>query len=298
MNILITGAHGLVGSHLIKLLQGQGHKTARLVRTKPTADDIFWNPEEGTIEAEKLDGFDAVVHLAGDNIASGRWTERKKQSILSSRVKGTDLLCRTLAAVKQPPRVLVSGSAIGFYGDRQNEVLTEESGPGKGFLADVCQQWEAATKPAQDAGMRVVLLRTGVVLSTDGGALTKMLPPFQMGAGGKLGSGKQYMSWIALDDLAGVIAFALTHDQIAGPVNAVAPNAVTNNQFTAELGFALKKPTILPLPGFAAHLILGEMADELLLASALVRPTKLLQYGYEFKSPDLKTTLVNLLGAA
>jgi uncharacterized protein (TIGR01777 family) len=203
-----------------------------------------------------------------------------------------------LAALKRPPQVIVSASAIGYYGDRCDEILTEASSPGTNFLAQVCQEWEAATSPAKQAGIRVVNLRIGVVLSPEGGALNKMLPPFKMGAGGRIGSGKQYISWISLEDLSGITEFALAHKDITGPVNAVAPNAVTNDQFTAALGSVLKRPTIFPVPGFAAHLLLGEMADELLLASTLVKPEKLLSSGYKFRYEDISSALRKILSAA
>lgn len=298
MKILVTGARGLVGSFLVPYLQNQGHKVTRLVRNSAQSGDISWDPESKKIDKLKLEGFDGVIHLAGDNIASGRWTEAKKAEIKRSRVEGTRFLCETLASLERPPSVLISASAIGYYGDRCNEILTESSTPGDNFLADVCQEWELATSPAESKGIRVAKLRIGVVLSPKGGALNKMLPPFKMGAGGRIGSGKQYISWIALEDLAGIADFVLRTNAIKGPVNAVAPNAVTNDQFTAALGAALKRPTIFPVPGFAAHLLLGEMADELLLSSALVKPEKLLANGYQFKHEDIRSALVRILNAA
>ncbi len=298
MKVLVTGARGLVGSYLVPYLQSKGHQVTRLVRNSPEGQDIIWNPEAKEIDKQKLEGFDAVIHLAGDNIASGRWTEAKKTEIKRSRVEGTSFLSETLASLQRPPKVLISASAIGYYGDRCNEILTEASKAGDNFLARVCQEWEAATKPAEANGIRVAKLRIGVVLSPKGGALNKMLPPFKMGAGGRIGSGKQYISWIGLEDLVGIVDFILNNNTLAGPVNAVAPNAVTNDQFTAALGSALKRPTIFPVPGFAAHLLLGEMADELLLSSALVKPEKLLANGYQFRYEDISAALVQILRAA
>lgn len=285
----------MVGSTLVKELTGKGHQVVKLVRFNAQGSDILWHPDKGEIDRSKLEGFDAVVHLAGDNIASERWTEAKKARIRESRIKGTRLLCDTLASLLQPPKRLVCASAIGFYGDRGSEVLTEDSASGEGFLADVCKEWEAATAPAEGKGIEVVRLRIGVVLTLKGGALKKMLPPFQMGAGGVLGSGKQYMSWIALDDLTGIIEHALTSRNLSGAVNAVSPHPVTNDEFTRALGTSLHRPTIFPVPSFAARLLLGEMADELLLSSALVQPRKLEQTGYRFKHPDIAKFLKELM---
>jgi uncharacterized protein (TIGR01777 family) len=298
MQVLVTGSHGLVGSQLVALLTSQGHQVVRLVRKQSQPGEISWNPERGELDKAQLEGFDAVVHLAGDNIASGRWTAEKKARIRESRVGGTTLLCHTLASLKKPPAVLVSASAIGYYGDRGEEVLTEESSAGKGFLAEVCQDWETSTKPAQDKGIRTVMLRIGVVLSTAGGALKMMLPPFKMGVGGNLGSGKQYMSWIALEDLVGIIQHVLVTADLNGPLNAVAPNPVTNSRFTEDLGKALHRPTIFPVPQFAAHLLLGEMADELLYASCRVLPKKLFASNYAFAYPELDAYLQRLFSKA
>lgn len=286
MRVLITGSTGLVGSQLVPFLTTGGHDVVRLRRGE------VWDPERGNVDTAALEGFDAVVHLAGENIASGRWTEDKKQRIRSSRVTGTRLLSEALARVKAKPRVLVSASAIGFYGDRGDEILTEQADAGDGFLAGVCRDWEAATAAAHEAGIRVVSLRTGIVLSPQGGALAKMLTPFRMGAGGVMGSGKQYMSWISIDDLVGVIHHSMMEDGAEGPVNAVAPDSVTNRQFTATLGRVLKRPTLFPLPRFAAKLALGEMADELLMSSARVSTNT----SYEFRYPDLEPALRHLLG--
>jgi uncharacterized protein (TIGR01777 family) len=298
MKVLVTGSHGLVGSQLISLLTSQGHQVVRLGRGEARDGQVFWDPAAGQIDKKALEGFDAVVHLAGDNIASGRWTKEKKRSIRESRIQGTKLLSETLASLASPPKVLISASAIGYYGDRGQEVLTEESSSGAGFLAEVCREWEAATAAAKNKSIRVAELRIGVVLSQKGGALTKMLPPFRMGAGGRLGSGKQYMSWVALDDLVGIIEHVLTHDRLEGPINAVAPNPVTNNEFTAALGASLSRPTIFPVPRLAVNLLLGEMANELLLASARVQPKKLLSSGYVFRYPSVEPLLRQLLSAA
>jgi uncharacterized protein len=296
MNILVTGASGLIGSALVSFLASAGHDVTRLVRSQPRPGEkaVRWDPMAGTIEASNLHQMEAVVHLAGENIAE-RWTSEKKVRIRDSRVKGTRLLCESLAQMATPPKVLVSASAIGYYGDRAGEVLTEESAAGQGFLPEVCRAWEAATEPALQKGIRVIPLRFGVVLSGAGGALAKMLPPFRMGLGGMLGKGQQYMSWIALDDAVGAIHHAMTAESLQGPVNAVAPNTVTNQEFTKALGKVIGRPTIFPMPAFAARLMFGEMADELLLASTRVQPTKLLSSGYIFRYPELEAALRHLL---
>jgi uncharacterized protein len=296
MNILVTGASGLIGSALVPFLANAGHEVIRLVRSQPRPSEraIQWDPAAGSIEASALEGVEAVVHLAGENIAE-RWTAEKKVKIRESRVNGTRVLCEALARMATPPKVLVSASAIGYYGDRDEEILTEDSAAGRGFLAEVCRAWEAATAPAQQKGVRVVPLRFGVVLSSIGGALAKMLPPFRLGMGGRLGSGRQYMSWIALDDAVGAIHHAIMTESLRGPANAVAPQTVTNQEFTKALGKVLGRPTIFPMPAFAARLIFGEMADELLLASAHVQPAKLLASGYAFRYSDLEAALRHLL---
>lgn len=298
MDVLVTGASGLVGSALVPFLTAGGHHVTRLVRSTPPpgAAAVHWNPETRSIATPGLEGMDAVVHLAGENIATGRWTPEKKARIRHSRVHGTRVLCEALAQLAEPPRVLVSASAIGYYGDRGAEVLREQSRPGTDFLAQVCRDWEAATAPAVKRGIRVVPLRIGIVLSPAGGALAKMLRPFKMGVGGVIGTGQQYMSWIALDDLVGVIQHALVTETLQGPVNAVAPQAVTNREFTQTLGQVLGRPTLLPLPTFAARLAFGEMADALLLASTRVEPARLQETGYPFRYPDLAGALRHLLG--
>ena len=297
MKVAVSGSHGLIGSALCQHLSGNGHTVLRIVRagSVSTNADISWNPESGTIDKEKLNGLDGIVHLAGENIAAGRWTDEQKKKIKDSRVKGTRLLAEALASLPLKPEVVVSGSAIGYYGDRGDELLTESSQAGSGFLADVCKQWEESMTAAKSAGIRVVHPRTGVVLSTKAGALGKMLPIFKLGGGGVIGDGRQYMSWISLDDEVKALEFLLTNRNIEGPVNLVAPNPVTNEEFTLALGRALHRPTILPLPGFAAKIILGQMADELLLASQKCQPNKLLDSGYTFDYPKLDTALLAAL---
>jgi uncharacterized protein (TIGR01777 family) len=291
MRILISGSTGLVGSALVPFLTASGHQVIRLVRSGGDAGSIQWNPEEGTIDHGRMEGVDAVVHLAGENIAAGRWTSARKQKIRDSRVKGTRLLAESLAGMTRRPQVLVSASAIGYYGHRGDEILREESPPGQGFLPDVCRQWEAATDPATRKGIRVVHPRIGLVLSSKGGALAKMLPPFKMFVGGKVGSGQQYWSWITLDDLCAVILHCIEAGTLHGPVNAVSPSAVRNLEFTKTLGKVLSRPTIFPLPAFAARIALGEMADELLLASARVEPTKLSATRFSFRHKELEPAL-------
>ena len=294
-NIAITGASGLVGSALTPLLTTGGHQVTRLVRSEPQGRDIQWNPAAESFDSSQLN-VDAIVHLAGENIGSGRWTAAKKKRIRESRFNGTRVLCEGLAKMKTPPKVLVSASAIGYYGDRGDQLLTEKSEPGTGFLSEVCQEWEEATRPAQEAGIRVVQLRFGVIMSPQGGALAKVLLPFQMGAGGVVGSGKQIWSWISIDDAAGAIHHALMTDSLQGPVNAVSPNPVTNREFTKTLGRILHRPTLVPMPAPMARLALGQMADDLLLASARVQPRKLTASGYAFRQPELETCLRHVLG--
>ncbi len=297
MKILVTGATGLVGRALVPFLAGGGHEVVRLGRSTPGAGDLRWNPDAGALEAEALEGFDGVVHLAGENIASGRWNAAKKRRIKQSRVGGTLLLARTLAGLERPPQVLVSASAVGFYGDRGDEELTEQSPAGSGFLSEVCREWEAATEAAAGKGIRVVHARLGVVLSKDDGALARMLTPFRLGAGGIVGNGRQYMSWITRDDTAAAIGHLLTTESAAGPVNVVAPAPVTNREFTATLGRVLRRPAVFPLPGFVARLVFGEMADALLLASTRVKPAKLLDSGNVFRHGSLEDGLRAVLGA-
>jgi len=297
MKVLVSGSTGLVGSALVPLLSSQGLSVVRLARSSaPGSSAISWDPAAGRLDPVALEGIDAVVHLAGENVASGRWNAKRKLRILDSRVQGTRLLSETIARLERPPKTLVCASAVGYYGDRGQELLDEQSPPGGDFLSDVCHHWEAAAEPARQAGIRVVHCRFGVVLSAAGGALKKMLPPFRMGLGGRLGSGRQYMSWIALDDAIGAIYHALMTDSLAGPVNAATPEAVTNLEFTKVLGRVLSRPTIFPVPAAALRLLLGQMADEMLLSSIRVRPARLLESGYKFREPDLEPALRHMLG--
>jgi len=295
MKILVSGSTGFIGSALQRHLTASGHTVVALSRSKSNSQAVSWNPEDGQIEAEKLDGIEACVHLAGENIASGRWTAERKSRLVNSRIKGTRLLSETLAKMPQPPQVLVSASAIGYYGNRGNEVLREESSVGSGFLADLCKQWEAATEAASRKGIRIVHTRIGIVLAANGGALGKMLPPFKLGVGGKIGSGDQYMSWITLSDLCSVFLHCIQATGLHGAVNAVAPSPVTNLEFTKTLGKVLSRPTIFPMPAFAARLAFGEMADELLLSSARVEPVKLMNSRFGFKHRELEPALKSVL---
>lgn len=299
MRVLISGASGFLGQALTRALQLAGHQVVALVRRSPRADQMPWDPEQ-PLDPTKLAGRDAVVHLAGKNIA-GRWTEKFKQQVLDSRVHGTRTLATAAAESFRrsgQPRVFVSASAAGYYGDRGDELLTEESAPGTGFLAEVGQQWEAATAPASDAGVRVVCLRIGVVLGRDGGALKTMLLPFRLGLGGRIGDGQQYMSWIALEDVIGAMMFALDNETVRGPVNAVAPAPVRNEEFVRTLAGVLHRPAMFPLPAFAVRSLLGEMGQELLLSSTRIAPAKLQAAGYTFRYPDLEAALQAQLAKA
>jgi uncharacterized protein (TIGR01777 family) len=298
LRVAITGASGLIGSALSRSLREDGHRVHPVVRRspRPGSGEIGWDPAIGRIDAEAFTGVDAVVHLAGENVGE-RWTPAKKRRIRESRVQGTSLLARALASLPEPPRVLVSGSAIGYYGDRGDEVLREDSGPGGDFLAEVGQEWEAATEPAARAGIRVVLPRLGVVLTPDGGALERMLPPFRLGVGGKLGDGRQWMSWISLPDAVRVLRFAIRAPELSGPVNATAPEPVTNEEFTRALGRALGRPTLMRVPAAALRLVYGEMAEATLLASQRAAPTRLQHAGFRFLHPQLDTALRAVLGA-
>jgi len=298
MKILITGSSGLIGSALVAHLRGQGHQVVRLVRraVAPGEDTAVWNPAAGKLETSALEQAGAVVHLAGESINALRWTDERKERMRRSRVSGTRLLSESLSQLAAPPRVLVSASAVGFYGSRGEEILTEESPSGSGFLSDVCREWEAAAEPARQKGIRVVNLRIGMVLSAKGGALPAMLPAFKAGVGGKLGDGRQFVSWIAIDDLTRAISHAVTTDSLSGPVNAVSPNPVRNVEMTKALGKVLRRPTFLSMPAFAVRLIFGEMGDALLLASQRVEPRRLLEAGFTFQFPDFETSLRHLLG--
>jgi len=290
MRVLISGSTGLIGSALSGSLRAAGHDAGGLVRPGRTAgaDDVRWDPAMGTIDQDALAGFDAIVNLAGESI-SGRWTRAKKDRIRDSRVCSTRTLSEVLGKLPPNvrPRVFVSASAIGYYGNRGDELLAEDAGPGETFLSDVCRQWEAATAPAAEAGIRVANARFAVVLSARGGALSEMLTPFRMGLGGRIGSGRQYISWIALADAVGAIGRIIEDDSQTGPVNIASPNPVTNAEFAAALARALHRPALLPTPAFAARLALGQMADELLLASARVVPRKLRDAGFEYLFPNL-----------
>jgi hypothetical protein len=298
MNILVTGSSGLVGSSLVPALTSGGHGVTRLVRSPPRDGEpaVIWDPAAGRLEPKAVEGFDAVVHLAGESIAAGRWTAAKKARIRDSRVGSTRLLCERLARTSRPPKVLVCASAIGYYGDRGDQVLREDSAAGKDFLAGVCREWEGAANPAARHGIRVVQTRFGVILSPKGGALAKMLTPFRLGLGGRIGDGRQYMSWIALDDVVGAIQHALATEALRGPANTVAPKPITNAEFTRTLGRVLSRPTLFPMPAGLARLAFGEMADALLLSSQRVEPARLLSYGYRFRFPDLEGALRHLLG--
>jgi len=297
MKILVSGSHGLIGKALISSLTREGNEVLRLVRRERIvgSPEVEWDPTRGSIDGQHLEGVDAVVHLAGESIAEGRWDHKKKRRIRESRVQGTKLLTDSLVRLTRPPGIFLSASAIGFYGNRGDEILTETSNKGNDFLSDVCADWENATQPAIGKGIRVVNLRFGVILSTAGGALTKMLPPFRMGIGGRVGSGQQWMSWIALEDVIDAIEFALATDSLTGPVNIVAPNPVRNAAFTKELGAALSRPTLFPIPAFGARLAFGEMADALLLSSQRVDPARLKEHRFEFKYPTLNSALSHAL---
>lgn len=295
MKIAVTGSSGLIGSALIPVLEAGGHSVVRVVRNAGGPSDCRWDPATGTIDAAALDGVDGVVHLAGAGIGDHRWSDDYKREVLESRTKGTTLIASTIAALEHRPTVLVSGSAIGYYGDRGDELLDESSAPGKGFLTEVCEQWEAASKPASDAGIRVATIRTGIVLSKRGGALKKMLPLFRFGLGGRFGSGRQWQSWISIDDEVGAIRHLLTND-VEGPVNLTAPNPVTNKEFSQTLARVLHRPSFLPVPSFGPKLLVGpEAADALLFDGQRVLPAVLEKSGYEFTHPRLEAALQSLL---
>jgi uncharacterized protein len=297
MHVLVSGASGLIGSALAPALDTGGHRVTRLVRGERDGggETVRWDPDAGVIDAAALEGVDAVVHLAGETVA-GRWTRSKKERIMESRRGGTGLLARTIAGLERPPRTLVCASAIGAYGNRGDEPLTERSATGSGFLADVVREWEAATRPAAEAGIRVVNLRFGIVLSPRGGALGQMLTPFRLGVGGPLGSGRQYMSWISIDDVVGAIQHALVAARLSGPVNTTAPEPVTNRVFSRTLGRVLRRPALLPVPPVALRLLFGQFADEGLLWGQRVLPERLLESGYPFRHRSLEAALRHVLG--
>jgi uncharacterized protein (TIGR01777 family) len=296
MKVLVSGSRGFIGSALVRLLARQGHAIVRLVRShpRPQAAEVRWNPQGGEIDPSGLENLDAVVHLAGENLVAHRWTARQKERIRDSRVKGTEVLCSALGRLSPPPRVMVCASAIGYYGDRGDEVLRETSEPGTGFLAQLCRQWEEASHAAAEKGIRVVQARTGMVLGPEGGPLAKMLLPFKLGLGGRLGSGRQFFSWIALEDAVRALLHALVAQSLEGAVNLVSPHPVTNAEFTRTLGRVLGRPTLLPLPGAVVRLALGEMAS-VALASARVQPSRLLDAGFKFRHAHLESALRHLL---
>jgi uncharacterized protein len=317
MLVAVTGASGLIGTALVRRLTGDGHQVLRLTRSRPTApDQAHWDPMAGELDAEALAKADAVVHLAAKSIDERlRWNDRTKREILETRVESTGLVARTMAALARGgsgglkdgppenqgsggvgPRVLVCASGVGFYGDRGDELLTEASGPGRGFLAEVVQRWEAAADPAREAGLRVVHLRTGPVQTAAGAGLPRQVLMFRFGLGGRLGSGRQWLSWISRDDIAGAYAHALLHQDLEGPVNAVAPEPVTNAEFTATLARVLGRPAFLHVPSFGPRLVLGELADEMLFVSQRARPARLLATGYRFRFPELEPALRHTLG--
>jgi uncharacterized protein len=296
VKIAVTGSGGLIGSSLVPYLRSQGHEVVPIVRGSATGDDILWDPEKGTIDIDKLEGIDGAVHLAGAGVGNRRWSPGYKQVILSSRVEGTTTLARAMANLRTRPSVIVSASAVGYYGVRGDEILTEDAGNGAGFLADVCAQWEAATAPAAAAGIRIVTVRTGVVLSAAGGALKKQLPPFKLGLGARLGRGYQQLSWITRRDVVAAISLLLRDSTVSGPFNLTAPNPVSNARFTKELGRALHRPARLVIPEKLIRVALGdEMAEEFLLASQRAVPQRLLAVGFSFADPTLPEALATAL---
>lgn len=293
MRVLVTGATGLVGSHLVPALQREGHQVVRMGRSG--ASDFVWDPLRGEMDIRALDGIEAVVHLAGETIGQ-RWTEERKQRIWRSRVDGARMLAEAITAAASPPRTFISASATGYYGDRGDEPLDEDSGPGRGFLAELCQAWEEAAQSAAQAGTRVVNTRFGVVLSGKGGALARLLPLFRLGLGGPLGSGRQYMSWVDIEDLVSAVLFVLRREEISGPVNVTSPNPVTNAEFTRTLAQVLGRPAFFRVPAFALKAVMGQMAEEALLAGQRVLPRKLREAGFAFGYPDLEGSLRHVLG--
>jgi uncharacterized protein len=304
MLVAVTGASGLIGTALVERLHARGHQVLRLTRSRPAGpDQVHWDPAGGELDPNVLAKADAVVHLAATNIGEHlRWNARIKRELLESRVEGTSLVARAMAELatrsggNEGPRLLVCASGVHYYGDRGDAVLTEADGGGPGFLAGVVRQWEAAADPARAAGLRVVHLRTGLVQDIGGAGLPKQVLLFRFGLGGRLGSGRQWLSWISLDDIAGAYLHAITHDELEGPVNAVAPDPVTNAEFTRILARVLGRPAFLHVPAIAPRLVLGEVADELLFTSLRARPARLLETGYTFEFPDLETTLRHTLG--
>jgi uncharacterized protein len=298
MLVAVTGASGLIGTAVVRRLQAEGHQVLRLTRSRPSGpDQVQWDPMAGRLDPDALAKADAVVHLAARNIGDRlRWTAATKRDLLQTRVEGTGLVAGTMAGLAEGPRVLVCASGVGFYGDRGDEVLTEASSGGHGFLADVVRRWEEAADPARAAGLRVAHLRTGPVQTAAGAGLPKQALMFRLGVGGRLGSGRQWLSWISLDDIAGAYLHVLTRQDLDGPVNAVAPNPVTNAEFTATLARVLRRPAVLHVPAFGPRLVLGEAADELLFVSQRARPARLQATGYRFQFPELEPALRQTLG--
>ena len=296
MKILVSGSTGTVGTHLLNFIPSDSSEIWRLVRSRAEGENlIFWDPEGGHIDDPSLlEGFDAVVHLSGENIVC-RWTEKKKNSIRRSRVLSTRYLVSLFSGLQDPPKTFICASAIGYYGDRAEERLTERSAVGSGFLPDVCREWENEANRASDLGVRVINLRIGVVLSSEGGILSSLLPPFKMGLGGVIGSGSQHLSWISIEDLSRIIIYLLEHGEVSGPVNAVSPNPVTNRQFTAMLASILQRPAWFAIPAFAVRLFFGEMGRGTMLAGSMVFPEKLLSCGYEFLHGDLDSALEDIV---
>jgi len=295
MRVLITGATGLIGRQLSQYLIEQGHDVHALHRNPESEKDFYWFPAESRIHLDDSVELDAVIHLAGDNIAGSRWSEAKKAEIINSRVRGTRLLSEAVAQLKHKPSVFISASAIGYYGDTGDSIVDEQSSPGTGFLSDIATQWEQATQAVEQANIRTVHLRTGIVLSRNGGALEKMLLPFKLGLGGVVGSGQQYMSWISIHDVVSIIDFLLHRSNLSGPFNLVAPQAATNRQFTKSLGHALHRPTIFPMPAFVVRVLFGEMGDQLLLSSTRVAPKRLLAEGYSYIDEQLDGALEHVI---
>ncbi|OYD07285.1 TIGR01777 family oxidoreductase [Paludifilum halophilum] len=301
MRIAVTGGSGLIGTAIRSELEKQGHQVTNLTRKGSDRGEeekvLLWEPERGEIDAGGLEGMDAVIHLAGENISARRWTSKQKERIRESRIRGTTLLCETLARLRQKPKVLLSASAFGYYGNRDSsETLDESAAPGEGFLARVTEEWERSTRAAEEAGIRTVHMRFGMVLSREGGALAKMLPMFKLGGGGRIGDGNQMMSWISLEEIPRIVSFLLQREELSGPVNIVTPHPVSNAVFTRTLGQVLRRPAVIPLPAFAARLFLGEMAEELLLSGSRTLPCRLMEAGYTFSYPELPSALRGILG--
>ncbi len=297
MHVLVSGSTGLIGTALLRALRGEGHAVARLVRPGAPSEpgDVLWDPLRAQADAAALEGFDSIVHLAGENIASGRWTKRRKERLYKSRVDATAFLAELISTLSRPPSTFICASAIGYYGDRDTERLTESSAPGHGFLSDLCRAWEAASLPAAGYRTRVVNLRFGIVLAAHGGALARLLHPFRLGAGGVIGSGKQYVSWVALDDAVAMTRFAMDNPDLQGAVNAVAPQPVTNAEWTKALATVLSRPARLPLPAFLVKTLFGEMGKALLLSSQRAYPKQLMDAGYRFCFPRIEDALRHAL---